>query len=71
MSSGEVRPVLCKVLHLHDPAVKVKLGGRSGGMDGRSSGNRTGNDLVADPVNGLYEAFLFVGIAYFLTATSR
>jgi hypothetical protein len=28
----------------------------------------TGQTLMADPVNGRYKAFLFVGIAYFLTA---
>src|SRR6476469_9983565 len=28
----------------------------------------TGQTAMADPVNGRYKAFLFVGIAYFLTA---
>src|ERR1041385_6380328 len=28
----------------------------------------TGQQGMADPVNGRYKAFLFVGIAYFLTA---
>src|SRR3954462_11598190 len=28
----------------------------------------TGQMAMADPVNGRYKAFLFVGIAYFLTA---
>src|SRR4051794_807015 len=27
-----------------------------------------GQGLMADPVNGRYKAFLFVGVAYFLTA---